>query len=55
MMAKDLRLAQLAAESVDASTPLGSTAAALYTSFEDSGNQDLDYSAVIKLIAEQPR
>ena len=54
MMAKDLRLAQLAAESVDASTPLGSKAAALYTSFEDSGNQDLDYSAIIKLIAEQP-
>ena len=53
MMAKDLRLAQLAAKSVDASTPLGSTAAALYTSFEDSGNQDLDYSAIIKLIAAQ--
>ena len=53
MMAKDLRLAQLAAKSVDTSTPLGSTAAALYTSFEDSGNQDLDYSAIIKLIAAQ--
>ena len=50
MMAKDLRLAQLAAKSVDASTPLGREAAALYTSFEENGNRDLDYSAIIKKI-----
>ena len=51
MMAKDLRLAQLAAKSVDASTPLGREAAALYTSFEENGNRDLDYSAIIKKIS----
>ena len=51
MMAKDLRLAQLAAKSVDASTPLGREAAALYTSFEENGNRNLDYSAIIKKIS----
>ena len=51
MMAKDLRLAQVAAKSVDASTPLGREAAALYTSFEENGNQNLDYSAIIKKIS----
>ena len=50
MMAKDLRLAQVAAKSVDASTPLGREAAALYTSVEENGNRDLDYSAIIKKI-----
>ena len=51
MMAKDLRLAELAARSVDASTPLGDKAADLYTSFEKTGNQNLDYSAIIKHIS----
>ena len=50
MMAKDLRLAQLAARSVDATTPLGAEAAAIYASFEEGGNQELDFSAIIKLI-----
>ena len=51
MMAKDIRLAELAARSVDASTPLGDKAADLYTSFEKTGNQNLDYSAIIKHIS----
>ena len=51
MMAKDLRLAELAARSVDASTPLGDKAADLYTSFEKTGHQNLDYSAIIKHIS----
>ena len=51
MMAKDLRLAELAARSVDAATPLGDKAADLYTSFEKTGNQNLDYSAIIKHIS----
>ena len=53
MMAKDLRLAQLAARSVDASTPLGSEASTLYTLFEERGNQDLDYSAIIKFLEQK--
>ena len=51
MMAKDLRLSQLAADSVSAWTPLGREAASLYTSFEENGNRDLDYSAIIKKIS----
>ena len=53
MMAKDLRLAQLAARSVDATTPLGTEAAAIYTSFEEGGNQGLDFSAIIKFLGEE--
>lgn len=53
MMAKDLRLAQLAARSVDATTPLGTEAAAIYTSFEGGGNQGLDFSAIIKFLGEE--
>ena len=52
MMAKDLRLAQLAARSVDAATPLGAEAAAIYTLFEEGGNRELDYSAIIKFIEQ---
>ena len=53
MMAKDLRLAQLAARSVDATTPLGTKAAAIYTSFEEGGSQELDFSAIIKFIEQE--
>lgn len=51
MMAKDLRLAQQAAQEVESSTPLGASASALYTLYERAGNGGLDYSAIIKLIA----
>jgi 3-hydroxyisobutyrate dehydrogenase len=51
MMAKDLRLAQEAATSVDIATPLGSEARNLYALFKGRGHGDLDFSAIIKMIA----
>lgn len=51
MMLKDLDLAQDAARSVDSATPLGTNAAELYRSFTAAGNQGLDFSAIIKMIA----
>ena len=50
MMAKDLRLAQEAAQSVRAATPLGAAAAAVYSLYENAGNGDVDFSGVIRLI-----
>ena len=51
MMHKDLKLAEQAAIAAGAAIPLGAQAAALYTLFVNAGNADLDYSAIIKLIA----
>ena len=50
MMQKDLKLSQAAADQVQVATPLGAEAAALYTLFVNSGNEGLDYSAIVKLI-----
>ncbi len=49
MMLKDLRLGQHAAESVNASIPLGTVAAELYTLFVNQGHADMDFSGIIKL------
>jgi len=51
MMLKDLRLAQQAANASGTATSLGAEAAALYGIFSAAGNGDLDYSAIIKMIA----
>jgi 3-hydroxyisobutyrate dehydrogenase len=51
MMAKDLRLAQDAAQSVDAPTPMGAQARALYALFANRGHGGLDFSAIIRMIA----
>jgi 3-hydroxyisobutyrate dehydrogenase len=51
MMAKDLRLAQDAADSVDVATPLGAEARNLYDLFKGRGHGELDFSAIIKMIA----
>jgi 3-hydroxyisobutyrate dehydrogenase len=51
MMAKDLRLAQSAAHSVDLSTPLGANARSLYALFTGRGHGGLDFSAIIKMLA----
>jgi 3-hydroxyisobutyrate dehydrogenase len=51
MMAKDLRLAQDAAQSVDAPTPLGAQARQLYTLFTRGGRDALDFSAIIRMLA----
>jgi 3-hydroxyisobutyrate dehydrogenase len=50
MMLKDLRLAQQAAQSVDANTPLGAEAGALYSMFVNGGDGPTDFSGIIKLI-----
>jgi 3-hydroxyisobutyrate dehydrogenase len=51
MMAKDLRLAQDAANSVDVASPLGSQARSLYALFVGRGHGALDFSAIIRMIA----
>lgn len=50
MMLKDLRLAQDAATTARAATPLGTQAEALYTLMESMGKDDLDFSGIMKLI-----
>jgi 3-hydroxyisobutyrate dehydrogenase len=50
MMLKDLKLAQAAAQTVGASTPLGAEAYQLYNLFAGSGKEGLDFSAIIKMI-----
>ena len=47
---KDLKLAMAAAQSVDASVPMGAAAEALYQAFQNGGNGGLDFSAIIKLL-----
>jgi 3-hydroxyisobutyrate dehydrogenase len=50
MMLKDLRLAQGAAASANAATPLGAEAAALYALFCNAGNGGDDFSGIFKMI-----
>lgn len=50
MMLKDLKLAQDAAAKAGASTPLGSTAEALYQLFSNKGHGGLDFSGIIRMI-----
>ncbi len=50
MMLKDLRLAQQAADAAGATTPLGAQAEALYGRYCESGNAEVDFSGIIKMI-----
>ena len=50
MMLKDLKLSQTAAQAVDASTPLGAAATALYSLYCNEGQEGVDFSGIIKLI-----
>ena len=50
LMVKDLTLAQDAARSAGAPTPLGSLAQQLFRIFNDGGNGHLDYAAIIKML-----
>ena len=50
MMLKDLKLAQGAAQDAGAATPMGAAAAAMYGLFCQSGDQSLDFSAIIGMI-----
>lgn len=50
MMLKDLRLAQDAATTARAATPLGTQSEALYSLLEAAGKDNLDFSGIMKLI-----
>jgi len=50
MMLKDLRLAQEAATTAKAATPLGTQSEAIYSLMEAAGKDGLDFSGVMKLI-----
>ncbi|NBN62530.1 3-hydroxyisobutyrate dehydrogenase [Microvirga tunisiensis] len=50
MMLKDLKLAQEAAQSAGAATPLGAQAAALYALFCNAGHADMDFSGIVKYL-----
>ncbi len=52
MMHKDLRLAQQAANAADATTPLGAHAEELYGRYSEDGNAGVDFSGIIKMIAD---
>lgn len=53
MMLKDLILSQNTAQSVHISTPLGAKTTELYQKFIQEGHGDIDFSAIIKLIARE--
>jgi 3-hydroxyisobutyrate dehydrogenase len=50
MMLKDLMLAQQAAQSANATTPLGAEAAQLFSLFVNSGNGAKDFSGIIRML-----
>lgn len=50
MMLKDLKLAQDAARSAGAATPLGAEAAQLYQLYIAAGNAGVDFSGIIKML-----
>ncbi|MCL4143192.1 UNVERIFIED_CONTAM: hypothetical protein GTU68_059288 [Idotea baltica] len=50
MMLKDLKLAQEAANSSGAATPLGAEAAALYALFCNTGGEQQDFSGIVKFL-----
>lgn len=56
LMLKDLRLSQMAAEAVDADTPIGARALALYTAFvEDEDGRGRDFSALLPRFSSRGR
>lgn len=50
LMLKDLKLAQAAAQSAGANTPLGAEAAQLYSLFAAAGNAGIDFSGIIRML-----
>ncbi|CDZ76022.1 3-hydroxyisobutyrate dehydrogenase [Legionella massiliensis] len=52
MMLKDLKLSQSSASTVGIETPLGAQATAIYQQFNDEGHKLLDFSAIIKALAQ---
>lgn len=51
MMLKDLNLSQQAAAMVAAQTPMGASAADIYSQFCEAGGADTDFSGIIKMLA----
>ena len=54
LMLKDLKLAQEAALGAGAQTPMGARAAELYQAFADAGHAGLDFSGIIRMLAQKP-
>ena len=52
LMVKDLTLAEEAANSVDARTPMGKRALELYRDFVENGGGDTDFSGIIKMLQD---
>jgi 3-hydroxyisobutyrate dehydrogenase len=50
LMLKDLKLAQEAAQTVGATTPVGAQAAQLYSLFNSLGHGGDDFSAIIRML-----
>ncbi len=50
LMLKDLKLAQSAAQSAGANTPLGAEAAQLYSLFAAQGHANVDFSGIIRML-----
>ena len=50
LMLKDLKLAQNAAQSAGANTPLGAEAAQLYSLFAAQGHAGIDFSGIIQML-----
>lgn len=50
LMLKDLKLAQAAAQSAGAPTPLGAEAAQLYSLFAANGHGNVDFSGIIRML-----
>jgi 3-hydroxyisobutyrate dehydrogenase len=55
MMLKDLRLAEAAAGATGAATELGRHAADLYRRYCDAGNAHMDFSGIMRMIADASR
>ena len=55
LMAKDVGLAEAAAEATDSPTPLGSHALALYRAAIEAGNADKDFSVIFQWLAGKAR
>ena len=49
-MLKDLKLAQEAAQSAGAKTPIGAQAAELYEKYNEAGNEGADFSGIIQYL-----
>jgi 3-hydroxyisobutyrate dehydrogenase len=53
LMLKDLKLAQEAANSAGANTPIGTHAAELYKQYNEAGNEGADFSGIIQYLRER--